>query len=102
MKIFSLDLRPLRARMYRIHHRQSGKNGYERLSQLWVCVEGNVDTQMARRVIILEDDLEVAPDFLEYFAAMAPLLDRDDSIMAAAERQRHARICRKFKDRRSL
>ena len=31
-------------------------------------------------VIVLEDDLELAPDFFDYFRACAPLLDRDPTI----------------------
>ncbi|XP_019165516.1 PREDICTED: alpha-1,3-mannosyl-glycoprotein 2-beta-N-acetylglucosaminyltransferase isoform X4 [Ipomoea nil] len=34
------------------------------------------------RVIILEDDMEIATDFFDYFEAGATLLDRDKSIMA--------------------
>ncbi|KAL3843312.1 hypothetical protein ACJIZ3_000715 [Penstemon smallii] len=34
------------------------------------------------RVIILEDDMEIAPDFFDYFEAGAALLDSDKSIMA--------------------
>lgn len=34
------------------------------------------------RVIILEDDMEIAPDFFDYFQAGAMLLDSDKSIMA--------------------
>lgn len=30
--------------------------------------------------ILLEDDLEVAPDFFSYFAATLPLLERDPSL----------------------
>ncbi|VAI63907.1 unnamed protein product [Triticum turgidum subsp. durum] len=37
-----------------------------------------------RRVIILEDDMEIAPDFFEYFEAAAKLLDTDKSIMAVS------------------
>ncbi|KAL9231792.1 hypothetical protein vseg_006966 [Gypsophila vaccaria] len=36
------------------------------------------------RVIILEDDMEIAPDFFEYFEAAANLLDKDRSIMAVS------------------
>ncbi|CAH2075787.1 unnamed protein product [Thlaspi arvense] len=36
------------------------------------------------RVIILEDDMEIAPDFFDYFEAAASLMDRDKSIMAAS------------------
>nr|XP_043625239.1 alpha-1,3-mannosyl-glycoprotein 2-beta-N-acetylglucosaminyltransferase-like [Erigeron canadensis]XP_043625240.1 alpha-1,3-mannosyl-glycoprotein 2-beta-N-acetylglucosaminyltransferase-like [Erigeron canadensis] len=35
-----------------------------------------------KRVIILEDDMEIAPDFFTYFEAGADLLDKDKSIMA--------------------
>jgi alpha-1,3-mannosyl-glycoprotein beta-1,2-N-acetylglucosaminyltransferase len=36
------------------------------------------------RVIILEDDMEIAPDFFDYFEAAASLMDRDKTIMAAS------------------
>ncbi|KAK2665715.1 hypothetical protein Ddye_004289 [Dipteronia dyeriana] len=36
------------------------------------------------RVIILEDDMEIAPDFFDYFEAAAALLDQDKSIMAVS------------------
>uniref|UniRef100_A0ACD6A0B8 Uncharacterized protein n=1 Tax=Avena sativa TaxID=4498 RepID=A0ACD6A0B8_AVESA len=36
------------------------------------------------RVIILEDDMEIAPDFFEYFEAAAKLLDNDKTIMAVS------------------
>ncbi|XP_037408358.1 alpha-1,3-mannosyl-glycoprotein 2-beta-N-acetylglucosaminyltransferase-like isoform X3 [Triticum dicoccoides] len=36
------------------------------------------------RVIILEDDMEIAPDFFDYFEAAAKLLDTDKSIMAVS------------------
>lgn len=36
------------------------------------------------RVIILEDDMEIAPDFFEYFEAASALLDKDKSIMAVS------------------
>ncbi|PON75240.1 Glycosyl transferase [Parasponia andersonii] len=36
------------------------------------------------RVIILEDDMEIAPDFFSYFEAAAALLDKDKSIMAVS------------------
>ncbi|XP_051136809.1 alpha-1,3-mannosyl-glycoprotein 2-beta-N-acetylglucosaminyltransferase isoform X2 [Andrographis paniculata] len=35
-----------------------------------------------KRVIILEDDMEIAPDFFDYFEAGASILDNDKSIMA--------------------
>lgn len=36
------------------------------------------------RVIILEDDMEIAPDFFDYFEAAGSLLDKDKSIMAVS------------------
>ncbi|KAK9135644.1 hypothetical protein Syun_014974 [Stephania yunnanensis] len=36
------------------------------------------------RVIILEDDMEIAPDFFDYFEAAADLLDTDKTIMAVS------------------
>jgi alpha-1,3-mannosyl-glycoprotein beta-1,2-N-acetylglucosaminyltransferase len=36
------------------------------------------------RVIILEEDLEIASDFFSYFLAVAPLLDKDPSLLAAS------------------
>ncbi|XWS68351.1 hypothetical protein CRYUN_Cryun04dG0082600 [Craigia yunnanensis] len=36
------------------------------------------------RVIILEDDMEIAPDFFDYFEAASVLLDKDKSIMAVS------------------
>jgi alpha-1,3-mannosyl-glycoprotein beta-1,2-N-acetylglucosaminyltransferase len=36
----------------------------------------------AKRVLILEEDLHVAVDFFDYFTALAPLLDRDATLLA--------------------
>lgn len=36
------------------------------------------------KVVILEDDMEIAPDFFDYFEAGAYLLDKDRSIMAVS------------------
>ncbi|XP_078445822.1 alpha-1,3-mannosyl-glycoprotein beta-1,2-N-acetylglucosaminyltransferase [Wolffia australiana] len=36
------------------------------------------------RVVILEDDMEIAPDFFSYFEAAADLLDNDKTIMAVS------------------
>ncbi|KAK9842099.1 hypothetical protein WJX81_008345 [Elliptochloris bilobata] len=41
------------------------------------------------RVIILEDDMELAPDFFGYFAATAPLLDADDSLLCVSSWNDH-------------
>lgn len=37
-----------------------------------------------QRVVILEEDLEVAPDFFSYFEAVALLLDQDPRLLAAS------------------
>ncbi|XP_029123461.1 alpha-1,3-mannosyl-glycoprotein 2-beta-N-acetylglucosaminyltransferase isoform X2 [Elaeis guineensis] len=36
------------------------------------------------RVIILEDDMEIAPDFFDYFEATSALLEKDKTIMAVS------------------
>ena len=36
------------------------------------------------RVVILEEDLEIAVDFFEYFSAVGPLLDKDDTLLCAS------------------
>jgi alpha-1,3-mannosyl-glycoprotein beta-1,2-N-acetylglucosaminyltransferase len=36
------------------------------------------------RVIILEEDLHIAPDFFGYFAAMVPVLDNDSTLFAVS------------------
>jgi len=38
----------------------------------------------AKRVIILEEDLHLAPDFFSYFERLAPLLDNDESLLAVS------------------
>jgi alpha-1,3-mannosyl-glycoprotein beta-1,2-N-acetylglucosaminyltransferase len=38
----------------------------------------------APRLIFLEEDLEVAPDFFGYFAALAPILDVDKSLLCVS------------------
>lgn len=45
------------------------------------------DTNMspADQVIILEEDLQIAPDFFEYFLALVPLLHSDDSLLGVKE-----------------
>ena len=34
-----------------------------------------------QRVIILEEDLEISSDFFEFFAALSPMIDTDDSLL---------------------
>jgi hypothetical protein len=37
-----------------------------------------------KRVIILEEDLEIAPDFFSFFASVAPFVDTDPTVLAAS------------------
>ena len=39
---------------------------------------------LPQRVIILEEDLRIAPDFFDYFKAMAPILDQDTTLLAVS------------------
>jgi alpha-1,3-mannosyl-glycoprotein beta-1,2-N-acetylglucosaminyltransferase len=51
---------------------------YKMLLQLFfVCLK-------APRLIFLEEDLEISPDFFSYFAATAPLMDQDSSLMCVS------------------
>ena len=43
-----------------------------------------VATASPQRVIVLEEDLHIAPDFFSYFAALAHLLDHDDTLLAVS------------------
>jgi len=38
----------------------------------------------ANRIIILEEDLDISVDFFNYFAAMAPILDHDPSLLVVS------------------
>jgi hypothetical protein len=60
--------------------------GYYKLAQHFGWALGRIfGAPLAHpRVIILEDDLEVAPDFFDYFTAVEPLLDNDASLLAAS------------------
>lgn len=47
-----------------------------------------------RRVIVLEEDLQIAPDFFEFFAAVAPLVDSDPTVSdATVEMLRYVVAC---------
>ncbi len=55
--------------------------GYYRVAQHYGWAFGQLfDQQGLKRVIVLEDDLEVAPDFFGYFRAAARLMDRDPTV----------------------
>jgi len=37
-----------------------------------------------QRVVILEEDIEIAPDFFEFFTAVTPVVDRDKNVLCAS------------------
>ena len=59
------------------HKQKSGENGYQLLSQHYGfgLMEAFGVGEDIGRVIILEEDIEVAVDFFSYFEAMSPMLD---------------------------
>jgi alpha-1,3-mannosyl-glycoprotein beta-1,2-N-acetylglucosaminyltransferase len=46
--------------------------------------DGSSEQFLPQRVIILEEDIKVAPDFFSYMAATAPLLDHDPTLYAVS------------------
>ncbi|XP_069054416.1 alpha-1,3-mannosyl-glycoprotein 2-beta-N-acetylglucosaminyltransferase b [Lepisosteus oculatus] len=55
--------------------------GYYRIARHYRWALGQVfDTLGHSAAIVVEDDLEVAPDFFEYFRALYPLLQQDPSL----------------------
>lgn len=72
-----------------IHHPQQQRggddgNGYMRLARHFGWALQHVFSRGHERVIVLEDDLEVAPDFFQYMTAAARLLDEDETLLAAS------------------
>lgn len=62
----------------------SYENGYFRLADHFKFALTSVFSGRfgeIRRVIILEEDLQIAPDFFEFFAATAPILDKEKSLL---------------------
>ena len=58
-----------------------GFDGYHRIARHYGWAFGQLFDRMGfDRVIVLEDDLEIAPDFFDYMAACAGLLERDPTI----------------------
>lgn len=62
------------------------ENGYFKLADHFKFALNKVFSEdiKANRVIILEEDLQIAPDFFEFFAATAPLLDNDPQLLAVS------------------
>ena len=57
------------------HTQKAGENGYQKLSQHYGFGLTNAfETATTGRVIVLEEDIEIAPDFFTFFRAMAPFL----------------------------
>ena len=55
--------------------------GYYKLSRHYKWALGQIfDVMGFDAAVIVEDDLEIAPDFYDYFAATRPLLDQDPTI----------------------
>lgn len=58
---------------------------YRRISRHYKWALGqSFRTFDAERVVILEDDMEVAPDFFSYFDALSPLLERDPTLFCVS------------------
>lgn len=72
--------------IHKQHHGDGNyENGYFRLAAHYKwALDQAFSLPSVRRVIILEEDLVVAPDFFELFAATAPLLDRDATLLAVS------------------
>ena len=76
---------PMRHIRHRVDSRQQHENGYASLAQHYrFALDLVFNASRTHRVILLEEDLEIAPDFFEYFAATAPLLDADASLLAVS------------------
>ncbi|KAK8797387.1 hypothetical protein WA158_004595 [Blastocystis sp. Blastoise] len=61
-----------------------GDTSYHKLSRHFKWIFDKVFEQGYDQIIVLEDDLEIAIDFFEYFAGVSPLVWEDDSIYAAS------------------
>ena len=67
-----------------------GSNAYEALAvhygwalqQVFSGKAVDPSSVQPQRVVILEEDLHIAPDFFDYFTALAPILDQDLSLLA--------------------
>lgn len=58
---------------------------YRRISRHYrVALDRALRRRGVERVVIVEDDMEVAPDFYNYFAALAPLLQADPTLLCVS------------------
>ena len=81
--VLALERPELRA--FHINHQQEslpGDTGYHKLARHFGWALGKIfgPEGGASRVIVLEDDLDIAPDFFNYFLATATVLDSDPTI----------------------
>ncbi|KAF4690769.1 mannosyl (alpha-1,3-)-glycoprotein beta-1,2-N-acetylglucosaminyltransferase [Perkinsus olseni] len=67
--------------VYSMRHEQGHGNGYEKLAQHYGWALGRMFDYLGfKQVIILEEDMEIAPDFFNYFLASLPLLKTDPKL----------------------
>lgn len=60
-------------------------SGYHKLSRHFKFALGRAFAEpRAARVVVLEEDLEIASDFLSLFQALAPALDEDETLLAVS------------------
>lgn len=60
-------------------------DAYRRISRHYKwALDRAFATYDAERVVVVEDDLEVAPDFFDYFDALAPILDHDSTLFCVS------------------
>ena len=63
----------------------SWATSYYALAQHFGWALGRLFSERAHQhVIILEDDLEIAPDFFDYFSATEPILDTDETLLGVS------------------
>lgn len=80
--------------LFHIHHKQalrSAGGAYQALAKHygWALSQVfngkiNIELPIPQRIIILEEDLHVAPDFFGYMAATSKILDKDSSLFAVS------------------
>eukprot|EP00526_Cylindrotheca_closterium_P010215 CAMPEP_0113646964 /NCGR_PEP_ID=MMETSP0017_2-20120614/24838_1 /TAXON_ID=2856 /ORGANISM="Cylindrotheca closterium" /LENGTH=381 /DNA_ID=CAMNT_0000558949 /DNA_START=136 /DNA_END=1281 /DNA_ORIENTATION=+ /assembly_acc=CAM_ASM_000147 len=80
--------------LFHIHHKQALKSAggaYQALAKhygwaLSQVFDGRINAElpMPKRIIILEEDLHIAPDFFGYMAATSKILDKDSSLFAVS------------------
>ncbi len=69
--------------------RKSGFEGgqwlsYYKISQHYQSALGWVFAKGMSRVVVMEDDLRISPDFFEYFSALAPVYDADPTMFCVS------------------